>query len=113
GIRTDHVLSFRLPVSDQRLKSPEEMKSYYRQMLDQIGAVPGVRSVAAMTGVPAGGSGYNVRFTIVGQPVANPSERSASPIQMVTPGSVDPLGIRVTQVRSIDSSDTDESPRAA
>jgi len=55
GIRTDHVLSFRLPVPNQRLKSPEEMKSYYRQMLDQIGAVPGVRSVAAMTGVPDGG----------------------------------------------------------
>src|SRR6266403_780962 len=113
GIRTDHVLSFRLPVPEQRLKSPEEMKSYYRQMLDQIGAVPGVRSVAAMTGVPAGGSGSGVRFTIVGQPVANPSERSGSPIQMVTPGYVDTLGIRVTKGRSIDSSDTDASPRVA
>src|SRR6266481_870748 len=113
GIRTDHVLSFRLPVPDQRLKSPEEMKSYYRQMLDQIGAVPGVRNVAAMTGVPAGGSGSGVRFTLVGQPVANPSERSSSSIQTVTPGYVDTLGIRVTRGRSIDSSDTDASPRVA
>src|SRR5206468_1322802 len=113
GIRTDHVLSFRLPVPEQRLKSPEEMKSYYRQMLDQIGAVPGVRNVAAMTGVPAGGSGSGVRFTLVGQPVANPSERLSSSIQMVTPGYVDTLGIRVTKGRSIDSSDTDASPRVA
>ena len=113
GIRTDHVLSFRLPVPDQRLKTPEEMKSYYRQMLDQIGAVPGVRNVAAMTGVPAGGSGSGVRFTIVGQPVANPTERSGSPIQMVTPGYVDTLGIRMAKGRSIDSSDTDASPRVA
>ena len=103
GIRTDHVLSFRLPVPDQRLKSPEEMKSYYRQMLDKIGAVPGVRNVAAMTGVPAGGSGYGARFTIVGQPVANPSERPGAPFQMVTPGYVDTLGIRMTKGRSIDS----------
>src|SRR6266550_2096906 len=113
GIRTDHVLSFRLPVPEQRLKSPEEIKSYYRQMLEQIGAVPGVRSVAAMTGVPAGGSGSGVRFTMIGQPVANPSERSGSPIQMVTPGYVDTLGIRVTKGRSIDSSDMDASPRVA
>ncbi|PYS67450.1 MAG: hypothetical protein DMF73_19325 [Acidobacteria bacterium] len=100
GIRTDHVLSFRLPVPDQRLKSPEEMKSYYRQMLDQIGAVPGVINVAAMTGVPAGGSGSGVRFTIVGQPVANPSERPSSSIQMVTAGYVDTLGIRMTPTRA-------------
>jgi len=113
GIRTDHVLSFRLPVPDQRLKSPEEMKSYYRQMLDQIGAVPGVRNVAAMTGVPAGGSGSGVRFTIVGQPVANPSERPSSSIQMVTAGYVDTLGIRMTKGRNIDEHDTDASPRVA
>src|SRR6266550_4017917 len=113
GIRTDHVLTFRLPVPDQRLKSPEEMKSYYGQMLDQIGAVPGVRSVAAMTGVPAGGSGSGVRFTIVGQPVANPSERPSSSIQMVTAGYVDTLGIRMTKGRTIDEHDTDASPRVA
>jgi putative ABC transport system permease protein len=113
GIRTDHALSFRLPVPEQRLKSPEEMKSYYRQMLDQIGAVPGVRNVAAMSGVPAGGSGYGVRFTIVGQPVANPSERSGAPLQMVTPGYVDTLGIRMTKGRSIDGNDTEASPRVA
>src|SRR5438067_7298657 len=113
GIATDHVLSFRLPVPDQRLKSPDEMKSYYRQMLEKIEAVPGVRNVAAMTGVPASGSGSGVRFTIVGQPVANPSERSGSSIQMVTPGYVDTLGIRVTKGRRIDEHDTDASPRVA
>src|SRR6266550_3174069 len=113
GIRTDHVLSFRLPVPEQRLKSPEEMKSYYGQMLDQIGAVPGVRSVAAMTGVPAGGSGSGVRFTMIGQPVANPSERPSSSIQMVTAGYVDTLGIRMTKGRTIDEHDTDASPRVA
>src|SRR2546429_2038364 len=113
GIRTDHVLSFRLPVPDQRLKSPEEMKSYYRQILDQVGSVPGVRSVAAMTGVPAGGSDSGVRFTIVGRPVANPSERPGSSIQMVTPGYVDTLGIRMTKGRSIDEHDTEASVRVA
>src|SRR6266550_9619184 len=83
GIRTEHVLTFRLPVPGNRLSGPEEIKSYYRQMLEKIEAVPGVRSVAAMTGVPAGGSGSGVRFTMIGQPVANPSERPGSSIQMV------------------------------
>jgi putative ABC transport system permease protein len=41
GIRTDHLLTFRLPVPDQRLKESEQIRSYYRQMLEKIEAVPG------------------------------------------------------------------------
>jgi putative ABC transport system permease protein len=113
GIRTDHVLSFRLPVPDQRLKTPEQIKSYYRQMLEKIETVPGVRNAAAMTGVPAGGSGMGVRFSIVGQSVANPSERPRAALQMVTAGYVDTLGIRVTKGRRLDERDTDTSMRVA
>ena len=113
GIVTDHVLSFRLPVPDQRLKAPEEIKFYYRQMLEKIAAVPGVRNAAAMTGTPGGGSGFGVRFSIVGQPVANPSERPGSTIQMVTPGYFDTLGIGVTKGRRLDEHDIDTSVRVA
>ena len=74
GIRPDNVLAFNLPVPAQRLKGPDQMKSYYRQMLEKVQAVPGVRNAAVMTGVPAGGPGSSVRFSIVGQPSANPSE---------------------------------------
>ncbi|MFN2579096.1 MAG: ABC transporter permease [Pyrinomonadaceae bacterium] len=113
GIVTDHLLSFRLPVPDQRLKSPAEIKSYYRPMLEKIQAVPGVRKVAAMTGVPAGAAGSGVRFTIVGRPVADPSERLSSSIQMVTPAYVETLGIRMAKGRSIDEHDTDQTARVA
>ena len=113
GIRTDHVLTFRLPVPDQRLNGPEQIKSYYRQMLERIEAVPGIRRVAVMTGMPAGGSGLGVRFNIVGQPPVNPSARAGAALQMITPGYVDALGIRVTKGRSIDEHDTDTSLRVA
>ena len=56
GIRTEHVLSFRLPVPDNRLNGADQIRSYYRQMLEKIEAVPGVRKAAAMTGVPARGT---------------------------------------------------------
>jgi putative ABC transport system permease protein len=113
GIRTDHVLTFRLPVPDQRLNTPEQVTSYYRQMLEKIAAVPGVRKVAVMTGVPAAGPGAGVRFKIVGQPIANPAERPGAAFQMVTPGYVDTLGIRVTTGRGFDEHDTETSMRVA
>lgn len=113
GIRTENVLTFHLPVPDQRLRTPEQMKSYYRQMLEKVGTVPGVTSAAVMTGVPGGGPVWNVQFNIAGQPVANPNERPRSPAQLVTSRYVDTLGIRMTKGRSIDEHDTDSSRRVA
>lgn len=113
GIRPDNVLTFSLPIPDQRLKGREQVKSYYRQMLEKVQAVPGIRSAAVMNGIPASEPNVNVRFTIVGQPLANPTERLSSALRMVTAGYVDTLGIRITQGRGIDERDTDTSRRVA
>jgi predicted permease len=113
GIRKEHVLSFQLPVADQRLKGAEQIRSYYQQMIEKIEAVPGVRKAAAMTGAPARGPSFGMPFSIVGQPAVNPSERPGAAFQMATPGYVDALGIRVTRGRSIDERDTATSPRVA
>src|SRR6266404_5774660 len=113
GIRTENVLSFRLPVPDHRLNTPEQIKTYYGQMLEKIQSIPGVRKAAAMTGVPGSGSGFGARFSIVGQPVANPLERPGAALQMVTPQYVDTLGISVTKGRRLDERDTDRSMRVA
>jgi len=113
GIRGENVLTFRLPIPDQRLKQPDQMRSYYQQMIEKVRAVPGVRSAAVMTGVPAGGPGSNTRFSIAGQPVPNPPERPQSALQMVTSGYVETLGIRMTKGRAIDEHDTDTSVRVA
>ena len=113
GIRTDNVISFRLPVPERRLNGAEQITSYYRQMLEKIGAIPGVKNAAAMTGVPAGGPSFGTRFAVVGQPATNPTERRAAAFQMVSPGYVDTLGIRVVKGRAIDAHDTETSTRVA
>ena len=112
GIQPDNVLAFNLPVPAQRLKGPDQMKAYYRQMLEKIQAVPGVRNATVMTGMPAGGPGSRARFSIVGQ-VNNASELPSAGLQMVSAGYVDTLGIRVTKGRRLDEHDTDTSQRVA
>jgi putative ABC transport system permease protein len=113
GIRTEQVLSFRLPVPDGRLKGAEQIRSYYQQMLEKIEAIPGVKKAAAMTGVPARGPSFGRGFSIVGQPPGNPAERRGAAFQMVTPGYFDALGVRVIKGRSIDEHDTAGSTRVA
>jgi len=113
GIRTDHLLSFRLTVPEHRLKSPDQIRTYYRQMLEKIQAVAGIRNVAVMTGTPAGGTGMGTRFVIAGRPPANPAERPGASFQTVTSGYVDTLGIRMVKGRSFDEHDTETSMRVA
>jgi len=113
GINTDRVVTFRLPVPDRRLESPDQIRAYYTQLTDRIKAVPGVTKVAATTGIPARGPSFGVRVSIVGRPVANPAERPGSALQMVTPDYVEALGIRITKGRNFTEYDTATSPRVA
>lgn len=113
GIRTEHVLSFQLPVPDSRLQGAEQIRSYYRQMLEKVESVPGVTKAAAMTGIPGRGPNFGMAFSIVGQPEVNPSDRPGAAFQMVTPGYLNALGINVTRGRGIDEHDTATSTRVA
>jgi predicted permease len=113
GIRTEHVLTFQLPVPEERLKQPDQIRSYYRQMLERVEAVPGVNKAAVMTGIPARGPMFGMPFTLVGHAEVNPADRPGAGFQMVTPGYAEALGIRMTLGRAIDGRDTETSPRVA
>ncbi len=113
GMRTDHLLTFRLPVADQRFNGPDQIRSYYRQMLEKIAAVPGARQTALMTGTPASGAGQSVGFSLAGQTFANPQDRPRAGLQMVSPGYFQTLGIQIVQGRAINEQDTEASPRVA
>jgi putative ABC transport system permease protein len=113
GIQTDHVLTFRLPALDERLKEPDQIRAYYRQMLERIGAVPGVQKVAVSSGTPGAGAEMGLRFSIAGQPLANPAERLRAALQIATPAYFDALGIRIVRGRSFDEHDNESGVRVA
>ena len=112
GIQTDNVLTFRLPVPDKRLDGPDQIRSYYGQMLERIQTLPGVTKAALTTGIPGRGPNNGTRFTIVGQPV-NPQARQGTAVQIVTSEFVDALGIRMISGRNINAHDTANSVRVA
>ncbi len=106
GLRTDHVLTFSLPVPDSRPKDPEKIIAYYRQMLSRISAVPGVTSASAMTGLPLFGTGFGMPFTIVGKPAFNdPSLRPNTRFGMVTPGFFQTFGVTIVKGRALREQD--------
>jgi putative ABC transport system permease protein len=114
GVRTDHALTFFLPVPDSRFNNPEEMVAYYRSILDGIAAVPGVMDVSAETGTPLEGTGFSMFFSVAGQPTStDPSQRTGGGIEMVTPDYFRTFGIRIVQGRAFTDQDNASSVKVA
>src|SRR5215469_16702081 len=114
GIKTDHVLTFFLPVPDQRSKDPAQITSYYREILARIGAVPGVEHASAQTGMPLYGAGFGMPFTIEGGTTYNDrSQRPGAGFGMVTPDYFSTFGIRLVKGRLLNDGDTANSVKVA
>ena len=113
GVRTDHVLTFTLQQPDGRFPTAERIENYYRRVIERIHAVPGVTSVAVVTGAPLLGTSDGMPFTIVGKSVADPSQRPGSPFQSVTSEYFKTFGIRVIRGREFTAGDTARSQRVA
>jgi putative ABC transport system permease protein len=114
GLKTDHVLTFYLPVPESRSKDPNQMTAYYRDILAHIAAVPSVTHATVMTGFPIYGGGFGMPFTLEGGPTyANPSQRPVTGFGMVTPGYFQTFGIQMLSGRSFTDQDTAATVKAA
>ena len=113
GVRTDHILTFYLPVPQGRLTDPDKIRNFYREVLGRVSSVPGVREATATTGLPLQGTGFGMPFNIAGQPAKEAAARPNTGFQMVTPGYFQTFGIRTIRGRAIDERDLPGSPRVA
>jgi putative ABC transport system permease protein len=105
GFRTDHILTFRLPMPPDRLKSPEQITVFYQQLIERVQALPGVTAVSASTGMPVEGTNFGMPFDIVGKPVADRSQRPGAGFNQVTPGFFSTFGIRIARGRAFTEAD--------
>jgi putative ABC transport system permease protein len=105
GFKTDHILTFGLPMPAARLKGPEEITAFYRQLIDRVQALPGITAASVSTGFPVQGTGFGMPFDIVGKPVADRSQRPGAGFNMVTPGFFNAFGIRISRGRAFTEAD--------
>lgn len=106
GVRTDHILTFNLPVPDGRLTQSDQIRTFYGGLLDRIQAVPGIASATVTTGMPLQYTGFGMPFHIAGKAFANPADRPGAGFQMVTPDYFKTFGIRILKGRPLDQHDT-------
>ncbi len=114
GVRTDHVLTFGLPMNKGTDMKPDQIVAYYRQIVRAIETTTGVESASASTGLPLRGPGFGMPFTIQGQPAfIDPSKRPSCGFGMVTPDYFKTFGVQLVKGRFFTDADNAGSVRVA
>jgi putative ABC transport system permease protein len=105
GFRQDHILTFFLPIKNDRFANADLNNGFYRQLIDRIGALPGITAVSASTGMPIIGTYFGMPFNLAGQAVDDPSSRPGAGFNMVTPEYFRTFGIRMMTGRTFTEQD--------
>ncbi|HEY6338394.1 MAG TPA: ABC transporter permease [Candidatus Sulfotelmatobacter sp.] len=113
GLRTDHVLTFRLQQPQGRFETPEEMHAYNQQMLSALQSVPGVSAVATVTGMPLRFHSDGMTLKVVGVTYAEISQQPGAGFQSISPDYFKTFGIQVLEGRVFNEQDTASSLRVA
>lgn len=115
GVRTDHILTFGVPVRPDRFKSPEEMFAFYQELIGKIETLPEVRRASISTPPPVpvpSIEAWTLRFSILGRPSADPSRPLYEARgRIISDGFVNTFGAGVVQGRAFTAQDHFNSER--
>jgi len=111
GFNRDNVL---LVGIDPRLGGykPTELTALYRQLLDRLGTLPGVKSATIATYSPISGTGRNSTITVPGY-TPNPGENMDVADMLIGPGYCETLGVPLLSGREIGVRDTPAAQKIA
>jgi putative ABC transport system permease protein len=73
------LLTLRLSITENRYPKTSQQAEFYRQVVDRVSTVPGVRTAFAVKAMPYSGHYYGRRFTIENR-VPEPGNQPAGPI---------------------------------
>jgi putative ABC transport system permease protein len=109
GVRTDHLLTFTLPIAEGRLPKPSQKVAFYRELLTRVEATPGVSAAVVSTGLPVEGTHRGIQFWIAGAPHVDRDSRPGAAFQAVSPGYFEAFGIKIVKGRAFTREDTASS----
>jgi putative ABC transport system permease protein len=112
GFRADRVLTMVTPVTGPRYANTVTRVAFYKRVLGDVRALPGVESAAYISALPMVWRGGIWTIAINGQQPADPSSQRAS-IRFVTPDFYKTLGIPLLLGRDMAESDVIASPLVA
>jgi putative ABC transport system permease protein len=113
GFKPDSVLTVRVALPGNRYIQPEQIRTFFRDLIDRIAHLPGVQSAGAINGLPLSGNGGSGTTTV--DTTAVPADKAAPEAdwRVVTPGFMETMGMQLVSGRFFNDHDTDTSEPVA
>ncbi len=112
GFSADHILVADLPVPPAGAAPADAHRNmdFYESALRELHSLPGVRTAAAASFLPASGQGSVIHFNIHGRPPRNASEYIMANYRTVSSGYFEALHIPLLEGRWIEDADREGTP---
>ena len=109
GFVSDQLLTLHVSLPEQKYREDEQVISFYKQLPEQLSALPGVKSVSAVNRLPISGGDSHGDLAIEGRPFG-PGEAPGISFRRILPNYFRTMGIPLLQGREFDGRDTGGRP---
>ncbi len=113
GFNPRNVLTMTTSLAGASQYAGPTREAFYRQLTDQLNAVPGIESVSAINHLPLAGDTWGRALTIEGRPLPPPGQGIEVIFRVSRPDYFHTMGIPVRAGREFTERDTPDAPRVA
>jgi putative ABC transport system permease protein len=110
GFNPHNVISMIVSVSGSKEEDPGRRELFYRQLLERVRSLPGVRAAGAINHLPLAGDLWGWHFAIEGRPKPRPGEEPGAVYRMVTPGYFSAMRLPLVHGRDLTEADNVTAP---
>jgi putative ABC transport system permease protein len=105
GFSYEHLTSFSVSLPQKKYATLDTQSAFFKRLLENVHALPGVESAAAASGLPLGNNGWQMGFTVDGQPRPPRDQTPLMESCLVTPDYFRAMNIPVLRGRVFDDRD--------
>jgi putative ABC transport system permease protein len=110
GFDADRLLTAEVALPRDGYPSSQELTQFYRTIVSDLNARPGVMAAGAISRLPIASGGGDYPVYPEENPPADPSERSSAIARSITPGYFDAMRVPLLSGRAVDANDTGDAP---
>ena len=104
GFETENVLTMRVQLPNAKYGQPQQRADFFKRAEERLAALPGVKSVGAISYLPLTGLASSTSFNLATKPLP-PSESPGTEVRPITPGYFTAMGIPLLKGRAFDERD--------
>jgi putative ABC transport system permease protein len=113
GFSSARLLSFQTLLPASRYRQETKQAAFFSKALEQIQALPGVRSAATVLSLPLTGDDINISFAIEGRVMPDSQDEQRDGFQVVSASYFQVMNIPVLKGRGFTLHDVEGAPRVA